>query len=79
MKNSVNHKSNTNLNMNPMETIPEVTERLINIMKNEKSMKCHLQHIQYDKSLTLSRLKTLTITTKSFKKSAEFCELSTCL
>ena len=58
---------NININMN-MSTLPEVIEKIRSIMKYEKKMKGHLNEIQYLKGSILSRLKTLTITKKSFEK-----------
>ena len=51
-----------------MSTLPEVIERIRSIIEYEKKTKSHLNEIQYLKGSTLSRLKTLTITKKSFEK-----------
>ena len=68
LKNSVNYEACVEFNANPVTTITEVTQKLRNIMITEKNMKCQTQLIPYEKNLTLSRLRILSISTKVFKK-----------
>ena len=69
LKEGIYYQQNViNNNVNMSSSLPEVIERIRSIIEYEKKTKSHLNEIQYKKGLTLSLLKTLTITTKSFKK-----------